>query len=196
MSKPLLIALDLDNTIADFTGGFAAWLSRQPEFRTRALPAHTVYDLVQSGWFTTHEEFTHYFQAAEQDGLYESLTLADGAVAALHSLLASGHTVKAVTARSDLFAEDTVSWLTRHGLPVEEVIHTEAKETVPADLFIDDAPSQIVKLFGSRELLVPTMPYNTHLAAECHFTDWADVPHRVETLRQALTDGDRTRLAA
>lgn len=183
MSKPLLIALDLDNTVADFTGGFAAWLKRQPEFKNRTLPTHTIYDLVESGWFTSYEEFAHYFHAAEDDGLYATLTVADGAVDALQQLVSvQGHTVKVVTARSDRFAVDTGRWLSRHKVPVVDVIHTEAKETVPADLFIDDAPSQIVKLFGNRELLVPTQPYNAHLAAECHFADWADVPARVALL--------------
>lgn len=185
MTTRLSIALDLDNTVADFTGGFAAWLMRQPDFNSHNLPPHTVYDLVASGWFATTDEFLHYFRAAEADGLYELLALADGSVVALQQLLQAGHTITVVTARSDRFAEDTTRWLTRHSVPVSEVIYTEAKETVPADLFIDDAPSQIVKLYGTRALLVPSMPYNGHLAPECHFSDWAEVPTRVEALSQA-----------
>ena len=64
-------------------------------------------------------------------------------------------------------------------MSVERVIHTEAKETVPADVFIEDAPAQIVKLFGDRELLVPSWLYNAHLAADSHFTHWDEVPERI-----------------
>ncbi|MEV8220260.1 hypothetical protein AB0O65_10920 [Microbacterium sp. NPDC077391] len=183
MSISLLIALDLDNTVADFTGGFAQWLKQQPEFKNRPLPHHSVYDLVESGWFTSHEEFIHYFHAAEEDGLYTSLSPYEGAVAVLREIASEHrHTFKAVTARREVFAEDTAEWLRRHGVPVTKVVHTEAKEFETADLFIDDAPSQIGKLFGQRELLVPTQLYNGHLAAGCHFAEWSDVPRRVSAV--------------
>jgi 5'(3')-deoxyribonucleotidase len=180
---PFTIALDLDNTTADFTKGFASHLHATSVFKDTRFPEHNTYDLVAAGWFSSKEEFMTHFQEAERNGLYRSLTPFNAAIATISALQANGDVVNVVTARSDAFAADTLTWLEAYGLSPNKVIHTDAKHEVEADLFIEDADYQIENLtkYG-RNVIVHSRPYNTALDVP-RFDAWVEAPELINDFR-------------
>lgn len=176
-NKKLTVALDLDNTTADFTGGFGSYLTTRTDTHNgRTLPTHSVYDLVKCGWFNTETEFTSLFNTAEMLGLYRNLNPFPRAIETLHSLHAAGHSIIVVTARSDAYYSDTMMWLHAYGIRYDRIIHTNDKATVDADVFLEDADYQIRNLRkAGKRVVVHSRPYNQHFVGE-RFNDWSEVP--------------------
>lgn len=154
-----------------------------PKFKTVCFPEHSTYDLVKAGWFATSDDFLTHFHEAEANGLYRTLIPFPGALDVVRGLQAAGDRVVVVTARKASFAADTRSWLDAHDLAPTDVIHTEAKHEVDADVFIEDANYQIQSLVeNGRSVLAHSRPYNAHVDVP-RFTSWKSVPELLHRFR-------------
>lgn len=144
------IALDLDNTTADFTGAFRASLAKKygmtKEEAMKKYPVPIDYSFVKSGWFKDMNEFLSEFHEAENKGLYENMPIFSQARRTVQGIHNEGYRIHFVTARGQQFNEHTKVALRRYRLPYHLLKHTEEKEHHEAHLFFDDAPKQIETL--------------------------------------------------
>lgn len=99
----------------------------------------------ERAWFESKEDFLNHFQSAEREGLYKTLPAYEGAKEVIDSLIEEGFEIKAVTARSADYNEDTAHWIKSQGIPVEEILHSghTKHEVEGIDIFFDDAPGVI-----------------------------------------------------
>lgn len=174
------IALDLDNTTADFTGAFRASLAKHHGLnKQEALaryPEPTDYSFVESGWFKDHDEFLSEFHASEERGLYKSMSIFKNARKTIQGLHQDGYRIDFVTARTPNFNEDTKHALRRYKLPYHILKHTEEKETHDAHLFFDDAPKQITTLtLHGKKVVAYNNLYNENNEGAGRVKSWSEI---------------------
>lgn len=161
------VALDIDNTTADFTGAFRASLaSKYGLSREEALeryPEPEDYDM--STWFAGgRDEFFKEFKEAEaRGGLYSNMKIFSEARKEITGLHNDGYTIHFVTARIPEFNEETKLALRKYRLPYHLLKHTEEKHEHDAHIFVDDAPKQIstLTLHGKKVVAYHNL-YNAH----------------------------------
>lgn len=170
-----VIGLDLDGTAANMTGGWRPRVAKArgitDEDALSKLPEPDEYAMWtgEGAWFETKQEFLLDFQAAEKDGMYRNLSPYDGASEVIHRLSQEGFRIKAVTARSVEYNEDTAHWLNNQGLPIEEILHPGMLKSAleDIDIFIDDAPHVINDLVEhERKVVIFDQGYNDHHAVD------------------------------
>jgi len=167
--RAIVIGLDLDGTTASMVGGFRVLMAQKNGItHEEALEQFREPDKYnmwtgEEAWFTTKEDFLTEFQNAEKNGLYRDLPAYEGAKETIDILTAAGFDIKAVTARSADYHEDTAHWITSKEIPVEEIEHSgHTKYQVEGiDIFFDDAPSVISGLVEhSRKVVIFDQPWN------------------------------------
>lgn len=188
--KPM-IGLDLDNTVADFTHGMreraglkkkilqAEWLTHFPE------PSEYSMWMGNQSWYVDKDDFVSELKAAELAGIYKTIAMYPNASNVLNELKAYGFDIKAVTARSAEFNEDTRSWIVEHGIPTKVIINPGfEKHNVPdIDVYIDDAPHVIDKLIEhNKKVIIMNQTYN----------ETAVTPH--ENSRRAANWNDKDKI--
>lgn len=175
------IALDLDNTTADFTGAFRASLAKKYNLsKDEALtkyPAPIDYSFVKSGWFKNMNEFLDEFHEAENKGLYENMPIFSKARRTVQGMHNEGYRIHFVTARGQQFNAHTKMALRRYRLPYHLLKHTEDKEHHEAHLFFDDAPKQIETLsINGKKVVAYDNIYNANTEGSvARVKSWDDV---------------------
>lgn len=189
-SQNLAIALDLDNTTADFTGAFRASLAQKYGLsRDEAMekyPEPIDYSFVKSGWFKDTNEFLSEFNEAEDAGLYKQMPIFTKARKTIQGLHQQGYTIHFVTARTPKFNDDTKFALRRYRLPYHLLKHTEDKENHDASLFFDDAPKQINTLtLHGKKVVAYDNRYNVGHEGVARVKSWAEISAVVEEYTSA-----------
>lgn len=152
-TKPFRLGLDLDNTVLRYTEGIRKHsielLGLPPEKFSE--PSH--YSLVDSGWpFKTEDEFRKAHGWAVEQGLYSGLEAIEGAPEALREIAEAGVHIHIITSRFVLpnqhgrVMRDTVQNLDDLGIPFRGISFENDKSVILADLYVDDAPHNIVPL--------------------------------------------------
>lgn len=137
------IAFDLDGVLYDFTSCFRAWMeSVDPVGKQsgRYLPAPTCWDFYAVDWGMTLEEFKREMTLASSCGfLYRSQGIARSWQDLLANLVGAGHTLHAVTHRTEPLAQaNTEGWIGDFDLPFTSITYAADKSTVAADILIED----------------------------------------------------------
>ena len=198
--KKIVVALDLDNTVVDFTGGFRDHLaSVEGLTRFEALkkyPDPDTYDFVSgtTPWFESREEFFEKFLKAEEAGLYLNLRAKSGAIKVIKEFMKDDRVeLRILTARNPKYNEHTMINLKRKGLSFE-IENLEYKEHYPAHVFIDDKDSFVKKIRTGKfvtadrivkEVIVPENAYNLDLDP---IKTWDGIARKLdETVDRMLT---------
>lgn len=184
LKNNITVALDLDNTTTDFTGGFRDALAKKynltPQEALNRYPVPHDYSFVESGWFKNTDEFLSEFHEAEKKGLYLNLKLYPGARRTMRSLQEQGYTLRVVTARTPDYNADTKIALRQYRMPYRSLVHTENKETEQAHLFVDDAPKQITTLTKhGKKVIAFKASYNTGMKGVGAVKDWSEMEKAV-----------------
>lgn len=174
------VALDLDNTTADFTGAFRASLAKKynlsSEEAMKRYPEPSDYSFVKSGWFKDMPEFLNEFHEAERKGLYQTMPIFTKARKTVQGMHSEGYQIHFVTARSQEFNEDTKHALRKYRLPYHLLKHTEDKENHNAHLFIDDAPKQISTLtLNGKKVIAYDASYNSDSEGVARVKSWDEI---------------------
>jgi uncharacterized HAD superfamily protein len=161
------VALDIDNTTADFTGAFRASLATKygltKEEALERYPEPADYDM--STWFKGgRDEFYKEFREAEaRGGLYSNMKIFSKARKEITGLHNDGYTIHFVTARIPEFNAETKLALRKYRLPYHLLKHTEEKHEHDAHIFVDDAPKQISTLtVHGKKVVAYHNLYNAH----------------------------------
>ena len=140
-TTPRLVLIDQDGVLADFDAGVrAAWQARYGEDAPFAERRH--FYLRDDMAPQHHARLQAVYTAA---GFFAGLPPIEGAVAALHELLAAGHDVRICTSPINDYRNcvgEKLQWVEQHlGSDwVGRVVLTKDKTWVRGDVLIDDKP--------------------------------------------------------
>ena len=178
------LGIDLDGVVADFNRGWVERYNR--EFGADLTPdAVRTWDAAED--LTHFEDMSAFWQwAREGEGgsIFRHLETYPGAVAALERL-ARHHEVVIVTTKPRWAIHDTFAWIADHRIPTREVHMTEAKWRVPCDVYLDDAPHQLVELHRNRPEALTcrfVRPWNAPIPGVRDVHDWDEFVELVEGL--------------
>lgn len=137
----LRIGIDLDGVVADFNQGWTrAWNDQQGTSLTPAdvdgwdvLPTLTGLPSMREFWDWAAD-------LGDGRSLFRDLPTFDGALDAVHALVAAGHDPVVLTAKPRWAVHDTFAWLADVRFPTTEVHIIDDKWQVACDVYIDDAP--------------------------------------------------------
>lgn len=194
--KNLTIAVDLDGTSFDYEGGLREFVGALHGISSEELlvryPVAADYVMGNNGWFNmdTQEKFYELHSQAVEDGLFEKLVPYEGVSEALWDFHRQGHFIRIVTARflkaGDRYrvVESTARSLDNAHIPVDDIAFTARKTEVIADVYIDDAPQNIVELTAAgRTVIIFDQPYNQGYEG-LRAKNWDDVTRIVNELAQ------------
>jgi 5'(3')-deoxyribonucleotidase len=168
----MILGLDIDNVTGDYTAGIRTFFTQilevpEAEVATR-FPEPDSYSY--SNWQGIGEQFLDYHAQAVALGLYKSIPVVEGASEALWKLSDEGHHIRVVTSRfvksgqHGLVISQTGLWLDKHDIPYRDIMFVKNKADVYADVFLDDAPENILSLRNAgREVVIFDQPYNRDL---------------------------------
>jgi 5'(3')-deoxyribonucleotidase len=183
--RRFVLGVDLDGVCADFYSGLrpiaAEWLG-VPE---SSLPMEVSYglgewNLDRAGGYAALHRF-----AVTQRELFRQLKPIDGAAATLRRISAANVRIRIITHR--LFISyshvetvtQTIEWLEHYAFPYRDLCLMEDKAAVGADMYIEDAPTNIEKLRADgHPTIVFTNATNRHPDGP-RANNWADVERLV-----------------
>ncbi len=195
MDRPFVFGVDLDGVCADYHLGFGRYVARRKGRNPADVPELHDYHNFAPWGIDSREEFTQLHADAVADGLFERLPLISGASDTLWRLSDEGVWIRVITHR--LFRNglhqqtvaSTISWLDGHSveqvhaagrdrpslIPYRDLCFIGDKPDVGADIYIDDAPSNVAPLraAGGR-VIVFDQPYNRTLPGP-RATSWDQV---------------------
>lgn len=169
-AKPVL-GLDLDGVCADYGAALRTHVATSrgldPDHCLAELPEPQHWSLVTSGWFAEDAEFLRVHAEAVAAGLYANAPIIPGVSDALWRLSDAGVQIRVITHRlitgggHQRAVADTVYWLDHHHIPYADLCFAGDKAQIGADLYLDDAPHNIVALRGEGcATIVFDQPYN------------------------------------
>lgn len=192
--KTLTLAVDLDGTSGDYEGILREYVGKAHgipvEKQLELMPLVTDYAMGNNGWHNMDntEKFLALHSQAVDDGMFENMRPYEDVSKVLWGLHNKGHFIRIVTARflkpGDRYRvmETTAKWLDKVEIPVDDVAFTARKTEVIADVYIDDAPKNIVELTAAgRTVIIYDHPYNRHLEGLRAY-NWQDVECLVNEL--------------
>jgi 5'(3')-deoxyribonucleotidase len=181
MQKDLVLGLDLDGTICDYPGGLNAYMLDN-KIITESCPPPDTYALVKAtGWpFHNDEEYITVHRQAVEHGIYAQLDIYDGVSGTLSELSEMGVHIRIVTHRLFIGGQharvvsDTVEWLDHNHVEYRSICFTGLKDSIGADLYIEDSPQNINGLRATgHHCMVVDQPYTQDVKGP-RLLQWSD----------------------
>lgn len=183
MSKTdkVVLAVDLDDTVFKYIDGLKQYLrnSRHP---VKRFKTPKTYNLAESGWFTSYDEFKKLHGEAVEAGLFTELKLIKNARTVLWELQQSGYEINVVTSRfvnkgqHQTVVSQTAAALDNNRIPYDNLLFLADKTRFLADAYIDDAPHNIEALTAAgRTVVAFTQPYNQGMDVSLRVSDWNEL---------------------
>lgn len=190
MAGSFVFGVDLDGVCADYTLGFREIVAEAQGVSPESLPLQRSWGFDE--WGLDEAEFNRLHQYAVTDRhLLRSLPLFDGCAESLWRLSDAGVWIRIITHR--LYTNwghaaavgDTVAWLDEAQIPYRDICFLGAKPEVEANVYVDDAPHNIVALReADNDVIVFDQPYNIDLPGP-RATTWAEVEELVMEMAAA-----------
>lgn len=205
-TSSFVLGVDLDGVCADYTGAFREVVADVLNIDETTMGVQTSWRFEECvGWgVRDHQHFSELHKTAVVDRrMFATMPEIDGASDALWALSDAGVYIRIITHRlvvnwgHDIAVSDTVAWLQtprpdgRPRIPYRDVCFCAKKADVGADLYVDDAPHNIVALRQARnEAVCFDAPYNRHVPG-LRAANWPEI---VELVTDRL--GERAALAS
>jgi 5'-nucleotidase len=167
---PLVLGVDLDGVCGDYEGAFRTSVARQFGLDPKTLQPQTMMD-AYSEWGLTFEQFEQAHRTAVlEDRMFRHMDPLPDVSDCLWELSDAGVWIRIITHRllfnwaHEVSAADTAYWLDDNRIPYRDLCFIGDKPDVGADLYVDDSPTNIVKLReAGRTAIVFDQPYNREL---------------------------------
>lgn len=188
MNDAFVFGVDLDGVCGDYTAAFRAVVASETDQDPATLSDDRDWSFSQWGLDAAGFERLHRTAVLEHR-MFRSMPPVPGVAEALWALSDLGVWIRLITHR--LYVSwghataiaDTVSWLDDVGIPYRDICFLGQKPHVEADLYVDDAPHNVLALrAGGSEVVVFDQPYNRHLPGP-RAADWGTL---AEMVREAL----------
>ena len=175
-----ILDIDLDGVCADYTEAMRQYIISKglkpadwhPIVNSYALDEKTGWPVKNSG----EDRAAH--MEAEKNHLYATMPVIPGAPEALRRLSDEGVYIRIVTHRlfvsgqHRIVVSDTARWLDDNNIPYMSLCFTGLKDTMHADLHIDDSPANITALWTAKETtIIFDQPYNHDMPGQ-HIHAW------------------------
>lgn len=176
-----VLGVDVDNVLADYTGGLRRIVAEERGILPTALPDPTGWSHYEE-WGFTGDEFNEWHRrAVVEHRMFRDLDVMPGAAEVLRHLSEKGVRIRIITHRlylsgtHQIAASDTVEWLDKNDIPYWDLCMIAKKGDVGCDLYVDDAPHNIQALRDiGRKVIVYDWPYNRELEGP-RARSWEDV---------------------
>ena len=172
-NRPLVLGLDLDDVVADFTEGFRQIIAREFDVHPSLLGEPQDWDMADWG-VRDRDHFEELNdKAIIEQRILRTLPAIQDAPETLRHLHASGVFIRIITHRlrlrfrgaAALVVEDTAFWLEQNGIPYDDLCFTGDKDQVNADVYIDDAPHNIERFQATgKHAVIFSRGYNQSFA--------------------------------
>ncbi len=192
MGVRMWIAVDLDNTFADYTGVLRAWVQEHMMVDGCSLADPVAYSFMDSGWpFNSPAAMMEAHRRAVRDGLYLAEQPYPHAVDTIRRLAVQGHDLVFAAARDDdPYGVQTSAWLDEWlpgGRP--PVVFVQDKTLLDVDLLVDDKPGMIrAAVAHGMGVAHPAHPYCRDEPGSV-FHDWAELPGIVARMAGEIGTG-------
>lgn len=203
-SDKIVVSLDMDNTLVDFTDGLRRFMAEKKglsrEESLQRYPEPTNYDFSKGDtpWFSDIGDFLENFREAEEKGLYRELESYSGAIQVVKSFLDDERVdLRVVTARDERYNHDSAENLKKLGIEVEagEIYNLPEKEEYPAHIFIDDKDDFVERIQSgkyvmpdgiTKHVIVPERGYNQEFATA---KNWVEIEKQLsQTVDRMLAE--------
>lgn len=183
----IVLAVDLDDTVFRYVDGLKEYL-RDNHHYVKRFRQPTSYDLAESGWFTSYEEFKKLHGEAVEAGLFTELKLMKDSRRVLRDLQKNGYEINVVTSRfvnhgqHQKVVTQTAQALDDRFIPYDNILFLSDKTRFLADAYIDDAPHNIESLTrAGRTVIAFNQPYNINTPTHYRVDNWCELR---ETLKK------------
>ena len=185
------LGIDMDGVLADFDKG---WVDRyNADFGTNIKYKHIQdWDALPNLTHFTYDEWWDWARSKHED-LFLALKPLPGAGEGLQELKARGHDICIITAKPRWAAGHPSSWLIENDVPYDEIHVTSKKAFVVCDVYVDDAPHNVVDLLENTNGYViqfhawPYVNGGEFIPGAAVAESWDDVMREVDGL-QGLID--------
>ncbi|APT85031.1 5' nucleotidase, NT5C type [Corynebacterium aquilae] len=195
-ARPVL-GVDLDGVCMDYSQAFRPFAARWLRVPEQNLGDQQTYDIATAWGFKDHWDYLACHTDAVSKHMFATGPVIPGAAEAMQKISDAGVHIRIVTHRllvaghHQIAISDTAKWLDDNGFPYRSLCFTGLKDSVDADLYIEDAPTNIAALKKQGiESIIVDQPYNRDVAG-LRIIDWAeDYPVVLRRLEE-LVDGFR-----
>ncbi len=181
-----ILGVDIDNVLADYTGGLRRVVAAGTGRAETELPDPATWGAYEEWGFDERTFERWHRRAVVEHRMFRDLDPMPGAAEALRRLSEGGVRIRIVTHRlylsgtHSIVAGDTAQWLDDHAVPYWDLCMIARKGDVGCDVYVDDAPHNVLHLRErGHRVIVFDWPYNREVDGEPlagpRARDWGEV---------------------
>ena len=184
-----IIDIDLDGVCADYTTAMRTICAKEFNISEESIPEPNTYNLVSAtGWpIRDRKTFLRIHTKAVADHLYRKIPIFPGTKEAFNYLSDSGFHIRIATHRlissglHQIVVSDTVVWLEEHHLPYMSLCFVGPKDTLDANLHIEDSPSVASNLVrANQQTVLMDRTYNRSITGVLRVHSWDELTRAIE----------------
>jgi len=184
-----IIDIDLDGVCADYTTAMRTICAKEFNISEESIPEPNTYNLVSAtGWpIRDRKTFLRIHTKAVADHLYRKIPIFPGTKEAFNYLSASGSHIRIATHRlissglHQIVVSDTAAWLEEHHLPYMSLCFVGPKDTLDANLHIEDSPSVASNLVrANQQTVLMDRTYNRSITGVPRVHSWDELTRAIE----------------
>lgn len=192
-----IIDIDLDGVCADYITAMRAICAKEFNIPEDSIPEPDTYNLADAkGWpIRDSKTFLQIHTKAVADHLYRKIPIFPGTKEAFNYLSDSGFHIRIATHRlissglHQIVVSDTAAWLEEHHLPYMSLCFVGPKDTLDANLHIEDSPSVASDLVRAhQQTVLMDRTYNRSITGVPRVHSWDELTRAIELhLNEART---------
>jgi len=184
-----IIDIDLDGVCADYTTAMRTICAKEFNISEESIPEPNTYNLVSAtGWpIRDRKTFLRIHTKAVADHLYRKIPIFPGTKEAFNYLSDSGFHIRIATHRlissglHQIVVSDTAAWLEEHHLPYMSLCFVGPKDTLDANLHIEDSPSVASNLVrANQQTVLMDRTYNRSITGVPRVHSWDELTRAIE----------------
>lgn len=184
-----IIDIDLDGVCADYTTAMRTICAKEFNISEESIPESNTYNLVSAtGWpIRDRKTFLRIHTKAVADHLYRKIPIFPGTKEAFNYLSDSGFHIRIATHRlissglHQIVVSDTAAWLEEHHLPYMSLCFVGPKDTLDANLHIEDSPSVASNLVrANQQTVLMDRTYNRSITGVPRVHSWDELTRAIE----------------
>ena len=184
-----IIDIDLDGVCADYTTAMRTICAKEFNISEESIPEPNTYNLVSAtGWpIRDRKTFLRIHTKAVADHLYRKIPIFPGTKEAFNYLSDSGFHIRIATHRlissglQQIVVSDTAAWLEEHHLPYMSLCFVGPKDTLDANLHIEDSPSVASNLVrANQQTVLMDRTYNRSITGVPRVHSWDELTRAIE----------------
>ena len=184
-----IIDIDLDGVCADYTTAMRTICAKEFNISEESIPEPNTYNLVSAtGWpIRDRKTFLRIDTKAVADHLYRKIPIFPGTKEAFNYLSDSGFHIRIATHRlissglHQIVVSDTAAWLEEHHLPYMSLCFVGPKDTLDANLHIEDSPSVASNLVrANQQTVLMDRTYNRSITGVPRVHSWDELTRAIE----------------